>query len=315
MTSEMWLDLISGMGYVFVAFLAVYLSGWLIYDKLATRRFSLAKALFEDRNMAAGVEISAFFLLELLIAVAAMSGESVTKMAENGEMVVHYSRDLEAVGLTIVVSNLLFFTMRYLGSLVIAWLFRGKLDNHGEAVDFNNEIFGQHNLGASLFSASFMIAIYYMIFQADFLGTRSYQIEGLMNMLVVLLTSILVYFLHNIFFMTRQHNILDELFIDNNAGAGLSLLGFMFTILYLQSKISLHFVQHEHFLNSESSTYIYLLLLFVFLLSFRRFFIFLMDCFSRRNFNHDFLEEDNPVTGLLDMTFMISTGLMLAVIL
>ena len=91
-------------------------SGWLIYDKLATRGHCLSKALFEDRNMAAGLEIGAFFLLEFLIAVSAMSGDSITKMAENGEMVVHYSRDLEAIALTIVFSNIFFFTLRYLAA-------------------------------------------------------------------------------------------------------------------------------------------------------------------------------------------------------
>lgn len=314
MDQQMWLDLLEGMGYIAVAFLAVYFSGWLIYDKVATRGYSLSKALFEDRNLAAGFEIAVFFLLELLIAISAMSGDSVTRMAETGEMVVHYSRDLEAVALTIVCSNLLFFSLRYLGSLWIAWFFRGKLDSHGEAVDFNNEIFGQHNFGASLFSTSFMIAIYHMIFQADFLGTRDYQTEGLINLAVVFLTAVLVYFLHNLFFMTRKHHIMDELFIDNNAGAGLSLVGFMFAMLHLQSKISLHFVQEEHFLNSETSTYIYLLLIFVFLIGFRRFFIFLFDCLTTKRFNQEFLEHDNPVAGLLDMTFVISTGLMLAII-
>ena len=168
-------------------------------------------------------------------------------MAENGEMVVHYSRDLEAIALTIVFSNVFFFTLRYVGSLLIAWIFQGKLDNHGEVVSYNNEIFGQHNLGASLFSMSYMLAIYFMIFQADFLGTQGYQVQGAVNMLVVSLTALLAYFLYNLLFMTRQHRFMDELFIDNNSGVGMSLVGFMFAVLHLQSQLSLHFVQEEHF--------------------------------------------------------------------
>ena len=165
-------------GLRFGSFPSVYFSGWLIYDKLATRGHCLSKALFEDRNMAAGLEIGAFST-GVLIAVSAMSGDSITKMAENGEMVVHYSRDLEAIALTIVFSNIFFFTLRYLAALFISWIFQGKLDNHGEVVSYNNEIFGQHNLGASLFSISYMLAIYFMIFQADFLGTQGYQLQVL----------------------------------------------------------------------------------------------------------------------------------------
>ena len=41
----MWLDLLEGMGYIVVAFLAIYFSGWLIYDKIATRGYNLSKAL------------------------------------------------------------------------------------------------------------------------------------------------------------------------------------------------------------------------------------------------------------------------------
>ena len=115
--------------------------------------------------------------------------------------------------------------------------------------------------------------------------------------------------------MTRQHRVMDELFIDNNAGVGMSLVGFMFAVLHLQSKLSLHFVQEEHFLNSETSTYIYLIIIFVFLIGLRRIFITILNTLTNRNFNQDFLEHDNPVVGLLDMIFMVSAGLMLAVII
>ena len=65
MDQQVWFDLLHGMGYVLVAFASVYFSGWLIYDKLATRGYCLSKALFEDRNMAAGLEISAFFPIRI----------------------------------------------------------------------------------------------------------------------------------------------------------------------------------------------------------------------------------------------------------
>ena len=315
MDQAVFIDLGYDMGYVIVAFLAIYLSGWLIYDKVATRGYSLGYSLFEDRNIAAGFEICGFLMVEMLIAINAMSGDQVTQMAESGEMVVHYWRDLEAVAVTIVFSNIVFFVFRYLASVIIKWLYRGKVDNQGDPVVFNNEIFKQHNIGASLFSLSYLIIMYFMIFQEDFLGTRGYQVESLINMTVVFLTGLLVYFFHNIFFMGKGHTTLDELFMDNNSGVGMSLVGFMFAVLFLQSKLMLQFTQEEHFFKTDTETYLYLGLVFIFILALRRIFIAFLDLFTKRRFKTDFLVEDNPVAGLLDMVFVCSTGLLLATII
>lgn len=310
-----WVGLGYDLGYVVVALLAIYLSGWLIYDKVATRGYCLSKALFQDRNMAAGIEIVSFVFIEVMIALSAMSGESITKMDESGEMVVHLWRDYEAIALTIVFANLTFFFFRFLASFYIKTHFKGQLDNHGEEVTYNNEIYVQHNVGAALFSASFLIVMYFMIYQEDFLNTRGYRLESYVNMAVVFLSGVVSYLLYNIFFIARGHGLLKELFIDNNSGVGLSLLGFMFSVLFLQSRITLHFVQGEHFFKTEASTYIYLVLLFAFVVILRKFFILVMDLITKRKFVNDFLVEDNPVAGLLDMTYMISVGLLLARIL
>jgi len=310
-----WETLLYDMGYVVTAIASVYLTGWLMYDRVATSGHSLSKALFEDRNFAAGFEVVGFLVIEVLIAVSAMSGEEITAINDAGVMVVDYARDLEAVAVTILFCNLTFFIFRWLASQVLRFRFRGKLDAHGEEVRFNNEIFGQKNLGASLFSLSFLLIMYFMIIQEDFLGTQLYQVESYFNMLGVFLTGMIVYFLHNLLFLDRGHTTLDELFIDNNAGVGMSLVGFMFTVLFLQSRLIDQFTQGEHFFNSSSDTYVYLVLMLAFILIFRKAFTITIGLWTGRSYQKDFLVDDNPVVGLLDFGFVASAGMLLGVIL
>lgn len=310
-----WQQLFYNLGYVFTAITAVYLTGWLIYDKVATRNYSLSKSIFEDRNLAAGIEVVGFLLVEVLIAVSALSGEEIKIVDESGQLVVNYLRDLEAVAVTIVFCNITFFLFRWLTAVLLKFNFRDKLDSHGEKVRFNNEIFNQRNLGASLFSLSFLLVMYFMILQEDFLGIQRYQIESYLNMSAVLIMGVLVYFLFNTFFMASGHTTLDELFIDNNAGVGLSLMGLMFTVLYMQSKVIAHFQQGEHFFNLDGESYLQLLVLITFIFLFRKLFTMLVGFFSGKSYQKEFLVEDNPVVGILDFGFVISAGMLLGVVI
>ncbi|PCJ18050.1 MAG: hypothetical protein COB02_12035 [Candidatus Cloacimonadota bacterium] len=177
-----WNVLFYDFGYVAVAFACIYFTGWLVYDKVATRGYDVAHSIFEEQNMSAGFEIACFFTMEIMIAVSAMSGEGALQKTAEGEIVFNYALDLEAVGVTILFSNLVFFTFRYLASKWIASKFEGQIDQQGDEVKFNNEIFVQHNLAASFFSVSFMLIMYFMILQEDFLGIHLYKIESYYNM-------------------------------------------------------------------------------------------------------------------------------------
>jgi len=298
-----------------VAFVSVYISGWLIYDKLATAKYSLAEALFEERNLAAGLEIAGFLFIEILIAVSALSGPEVTRMNPAGTMIVDYFRDLESVVITIVFSNITFFLFRYLASKVVKKVFEGKIDQQGDTVAFNNEIFQQKNLGAALFSLSYLLIMYFMILQENFLGTPTHLIEGYLNMVGVLVLGLAVYFIHDFFFMDRGHGTLQELFLDNNPAVGLSLAGFMFTILFLQNRIMEQLEPGEHIFAAGTETYAYLLLLLAFILIFRKLFTVSVSYLTGRSFQAEFLEKDNPVAGLMDLSFIASSGLLLGVLL
>jgi hypothetical protein len=308
-------EFVYALAYVAVAFITVYLSGWLIYDKIATRKYSLSEAIFKDRNMAAGLEVGAFLFVEILIAVNALSGDSVTRLTESGERVIHYARDLEAVAITILFSNLVFFVFRWIGAMVIERIYRGKIDNQGDAVGYNNEIFKQQNLGASLFSISYLMVMYFMISQEDFLGTAHYWRESYFNMGSVLLLGIVVMFLHKMLFLSRGHTTLDELFLDNNSGVGMSLCGFMFAFLFLQNKLMEDFVLGEHFFKTETDAYLWLLASFVAVVLFRWVFTVVIGKATGRNFQVEFVEADNPVVGLLDMIFTVSCALLIGAVL
>lgn len=310
-----WQYLLYNLGYVTTAIVVIYLSGWLIYDKIATKNYCLSKALFEDRNLAAGIEVIGFLVVEVLIAVSALSGDEIKMVDSSGQVVINYLRDLEAVAVTILFCNITFFLFRWLIALFLKVYFRGKLDNHGEKVRLNNEIFNQRNMGASLFSLTFLLIMYFMIIQEDFLGTQLYQVESYINMAAVLLTGVLVYFLYNIFFIASGHTTLDELFIDNNVGVGLSLTGLMFTVLHLQSKFIGYFEQGEHFFNLDGGSYLHFLILITFIFIFRKLFTILVGFFSGKNYQKEFLVEDNPVVGILDFGFVLSAGMLLGVVI
>lgn len=310
-----WNILFYDFGYVAVAFACIYFTGWMIYDKLATKAYCLSHAIFEEQNMAAGLEIACFLAMEILIAVSAMSGEEALQKTAGGELQFNYALDLEAVGVTILFSNIVFFTFRYVASKWIQSRFEGEIDQQGDEVQFNNEIFVQHNLAASFFSVSFMLIMYFMILQEDFLGIQLYKTEAYINMSAVLGLGLLNYVMYSLFFMKKGHATLQELFIDNNSGVGMSLVGFMFGGLYLQSKLIGQFEQGEHFFATEAETYYYLIVMIIFLLIARKAFTVFIEVFAKRNFKKDFLDTDNPVVGLLDMTFMVGVAYLLGTML
>ncbi|PCJ20162.1 MAG: hypothetical protein COB02_06055 [Candidatus Cloacimonadota bacterium] len=310
-----WNVLFYDFGYVAVAFACIYFTGWLVYDKVATRGYDVAHSIFEEQNMSAGFEIACFFTMEIMIAVSAMSGEGALQKTAEGEIVFNYALDLEAVGVTILFSNLVFFTFRYLASKWIASKFEGQIDQQGDEVKFNNEIFVQHNLAASFFSVSFMLIMYFMILQEDFLGIHLYKIESYYNMGSVFGMGAISYFLYTLFFMKKGHTTLQELFLDNNSGVGMSLVGFMFGVLYLQSRLISQFEQGEHFFKTGVDTYYYLIIMIVFILIARKCFTVFIEVFAKRNFKKDFLDTDNPVVGLLDMTFMVGVAYLLGTML
>jgi hypothetical protein len=310
-----WTELLYSLGYVAVAFVTIYISGWLIYDKIATRGYSLSEAIFKQRNLAAGLEISAFLFVQVLIAVNALSGASVTKMLDSGAMVVDYSRDLEASAVTILFSNLTFFVFRWIASSVIRRLYKGKIDNQGDAVDFNNEIFKQQNMGAAFFSISYLLIMYFMIFQEDFLGMAGYLRESYFNMGAVFITGLIVYWLHKVLFLQSGHTTLDELFLDNNSGVGMSLCGFMFAVLYLQREILESFGSGEHFFKTSEDTYFWFVISLVCVVVLRFVFTKILGWSTGTGFQKQFVEDDNPVMGLLDMTYLISSTLLLGAVL
>ncbi|MBW7877232.1 MAG: hypothetical protein H3C47_14725 [Candidatus Cloacimonetes bacterium] len=294
------------LSYVAVAFFAIYLTGWLIYTRYAASGHSVVTEIFEKRNMAAGLEIAAFLALEFLLAVNALNGEAVA---------VSYLRDLEAVFVTILISNLCFFSLRGMVSMYIRSHFVNQKDSHGEEVRFNNEIFGQQNLAATFFSISFMILMYFVIQKEDFLSLEGSSTAGLMNMLGTFVSGALLMWVYSLVFMPKGHTVLNELFLDNNPAVGMSLCGFLFANLFVQSKIVLMLEDGAHIFNSGWVLGAYFLSILGFLIAVRFLFGFLMGRVAKGCYHEQFVKADNPVIGMLDMVLMISCGHMLGVII
>ncbi len=301
------LDIIAyDLSYVAVAFFAIYFTGWVIYTRYAASGYSVVTEIFEKRNMAAGLEVAAFLALEFLLAVNALRGEA---------MAVSYIRDLEAVFVTILLSNICFFSLRGLISLYIKSHFKGQKDSHGEEVRYNNEIFVQQNLAATFFSISFMILMYFVIQKEDFLALEGSSQAGVMNMLGTFISGVVLLWVYSMVFMPKGHTVLNELFLDNNPAVGMSLCGFLFANLFVQSKIILMLEDGAHMFNSGWVIAAYFVSILLFLMAVRFIFGFLMGRVAKGCYHEQFVKADNPVIGMLDMVLLISCGHMLGVII
>ena len=298
--------LIHNLGYVAVACVSIWLSGWLVYDRLMSRGYSLAKELFEKRNLAAAIEVGAFVAVQFLLAANALSGENTAAT---------YLKDLEAVALTILISNLLFFLFRSLAAVFVKRRFTGQLDSHGEAVEYNNEIFGQQNLASALFSVSFMILTWAMIRQEDFLNMNEYRVEAWFNMAGVFLFGVFLFLYYRTVFIPKGHGLLRELFIDNNPAIGLSLCGFLLANFDVQALLIEKFTEGEHLFRTSWHVWADFALVLVFLTLARQIFAWLMGKFSGRSYFQEFVVEDNVVTGFLDLILFVSMARLLVLLM
>lgn len=301
-----WDIILYDLSYVAVAFLAIYFTGWVLYVRYAASGYSVFTEVFEKRNMAAGFEIAAFLALEFLIAVSALKGEAV-----GGDWV----RDLEAVFLTILMSNLVFFGFRGMISLFVEWHFRGKTDQQGDFVTFNNEIFKQQNLAATFFSISFMILMYFMIEKEDFLSLHGSHVTSGLNMLGVFLSGVILYSVFNLWMIPKGHGLLQELFLDNNVAPAMSLCGFLFGNLYVQSRIIATLEDGWHVFNVGWILPAYFLAVLVLLLFIRMVFARCVGIMAGSSYSDQFVKADNPVIGMFDLVLFISCGHMLGTII
>ena len=210
--TELMNVLVGELPFLLLAIFAVMAIGFPVADKLMTRGTSLSKALFEDDNPAAGLEVGGIFLALLFVSYNAISGEAMESL----------SQDVMTTAVAIVLSIVLIAVAREVLGVIVKGFNGGK--------DLNDEIFNQRNMAAAAVSLSITMAVVNGLTEENSFGETPVR-DGLIALAVTGcgLISILLYKLTHL----RGASFLQEFFADDNPAAGISLLGFAFAANFL----------------------------------------------------------------------------------
>ena len=159
-------DLGKELPFLLLAIIGVMAIGFPIADKVMTRGSSLAKALFEDDNPAAGLEIGGILLALLFVSYSAISGEALGSFTE----------DVTTTGLAIILSIVAISIGREVLGVIV------KAFNGGK--DLNDEIFNQRNYAAAAVSLAITMAVVNGITEEDTLGATPMR-DGLIAFIVM----------------------------------------------------------------------------------------------------------------------------------
>lgn len=207
------------LSFSFVILMVGFILGWVIYNNLVLRDVSLKDALFTKDNFAAWIEFIGAFVFPVLY----LSSHAIKGSASDNVFV-----DL-AVCTGYTVFYVVILTVLRLMSKTIVSLINAE-DGHGK-VCLNKEICEQKNIGAALFSVTLSVIFVSLIKYIDFIaiivdGVGAAILIKLLLFLVFVLIAIVCYSV----VLRRKTTLFKELFIDNNAAAGIGLLGFVFAV-------------------------------------------------------------------------------------
>ncbi|AEY64550.1 DUF350 domain-containing protein [Clostridium sp. BNL1100] len=206
------------LSFSFVILTVGFILGWVIYNNLVLRDVSLKDALFNKDNFAAWIEFIGAFVFPVLY----LSSHAIKGAASDNVFV-----DL-AVCIGYTVFYVVILTILRLLSKSIVSLINAE-DGHGK-VCLNKEICEQKNIGAALFSVTLSVIFVSIIKYIDFIDI----IEGIgASILIKVLLFILFVLVAMVCYsmvLRRKTTLFKEIFIDNNAAAGIGLLGFVFAV-------------------------------------------------------------------------------------
>jgi hypothetical protein len=199
--------------------------GWIIYNNIVLRDVSLKEALFTRDNLAVWIEFIGAFVFPVLY----LAGHGIKGSVSDNIFV-----DLAVC---------LGYTIFYIAILTILRLFSKHIvnlidasDDHGK-ICLNKEICEQKNIGAALFSVSLSVIFVNIIKFIDFIdiinGLGLVILIKIMIFLIAVLAALVCYS----FVLRRRTTLFKELFIDNNAAAGIGLLGFVFAVQTIVSGV------------------------------------------------------------------------------
>jgi hypothetical protein len=204
------------LSFSFVILTIGFVLGWIIYNNVVLNDVSLRDALFSKDNLAAWIEfIGAFVFPVLYLAAQAIKGTVSDNLFVDLAVCTGYTIFYTAI---ITILRLL---SRFVVNLINAEDGQGK-------ICLNKEIYEQKNIGAALFSVALSVIFVGLIKYIDFIdiinGSGSAMLIKILLYVVFMLIAILCYIL----VLRRKTTIFKELFIDNNAAAGIGFLGFVF---------------------------------------------------------------------------------------
>lgn len=201
--------------YSFVIIILGFILGWLLYNHVITRGISLKDALFEKDNLAAWVEfIGAFVSPVLYLAAKAIEGS-----VDENILV-----DLGTCVLYLVAYILVMTVLRLLSGAVVG--FMAGSDKEGR-IRLNDEIFKQKNIAAALFSTALSVAFANIIRFIDVMPEALYT--SLLKASGILIFTLLALIVYSLVLRSRT-SLIKEIFVDNNAAAGVALLGYVFAV-------------------------------------------------------------------------------------
>jgi hypothetical protein len=279
------------MGYLVIAFIIALIVGIPIYDKFMTRGVSLNKALFEEDNPVAGLEVGGIMLAFLYIAYNATAGEPHSNVGV----------DILAALLAFFVSVILLLTVRGILSSVV------KKNNDGK--DLNDEIFNQRNPAAAAVSLSLVMCIAVGISKEDFLGETPLE-DGLFA-LTTLTASMLSVFIYR-FSHLRGKPFLAEFFHNDNPAAGISLLAYSFGACFIAFHVCDLVVPYNMVLINSIGTIVGFSIGGLFLLMIlRHLFLLLLGIITKSDIHDEIYNQKNVGAGFIDAGITVGISLLL----
>ncbi len=213
------------LSFSFVILTVGFVLGWIIYNNIVLYDVSLKEALFTRDNLAVWVEFIGAFVFPVLY----LAGHGL-KGSVSDNIFVDLAVCLGYTIFYIAILTILRLLSKYMVNLINA------RDNHGK-ICLNKEICEQKNIGAALFSVSLSVIFVNVIKNIDFIDIiNGLGVEILIKILVVLVFMLAALVCYS-FVLRRKTTLFKELFIDNNAAAGVGLLGFVFAVQTIISGI------------------------------------------------------------------------------
>lgn len=201
--------------FTFVIVGVSFILGWALYNLVILKNVNLRDALFERDNIAAWIEfIGAFIFPTLYLAATAIEGSASENIFLDLLICLGYA----------FIYIVIFTLLRLLSGSIVTVI--SPRDQQGK-IDLNNEIYGQKNTAAALFSV--VLSLIFVSFVKFLDLSPEFIVVSILRMLGVLLFTLLAIAVYS-WILRRRTTLMKEIFVDNNIAAGGAFLGFIYAV-------------------------------------------------------------------------------------